>query len=100
MGHLLVKEAESWLIRILGNDEAQRKGAFGPMPSKQGDKAETNKAAGPTEENLDSIIIKLSSQIYVIDFYQKLGYEPVGDRYDEDGAPHQLCYKQVFLSKA
>ncbi len=31
---------------------------------------------------------------------RRLGYVPVGDRYDEDGAPHQLCYKQVFLAKA
>lgn len=30
----------------------------------------------------------------------RLGYVPVGEQYDEDGAPHQLCYKQIFLEKA
>ncbi|KAI0775338.1 acyl-CoA N-acyltransferase [Irpex lacteus] len=30
------------------------------------------------------------SQLYVKPFYAKFGYEPVGDEFDEDGAPHQL----------
>lgn len=32
---------------------------------------------------------QLHSQIPVIPFYAKFGYVPVGDRFDEDGAPHQ-----------
>ncbi|KIO15305.1 hypothetical protein M407DRAFT_247254, partial [Tulasnella calospora MUT 4182] len=32
---------------------------------------------------------QLHSQIPVIPFYAKFGYVPVGERFDEDGAPHQ-----------
>ncbi|KAG8927564.1 hypothetical protein FRC01_007248 [Tulasnella sp. 417] len=32
---------------------------------------------------------QLHSQIPVIPFYAKLGYAPVGDQFDEEGAPHQ-----------
>ncbi|KAG8953672.1 hypothetical protein FRC04_001876 [Tulasnella sp. 424] len=32
---------------------------------------------------------QLHSQIPVIPFYAKLGYVPVGDQFDEEGAPHQ-----------
>ncbi|KAI0346863.1 acyl-CoA N-acyltransferase [Trametopsis cervina] len=34
--------------------------------------------------------IRLHSQLYVKPFYAKYGYEPVGEEFDEDGAPHQL----------
>ncbi|TKY90189.1 hypothetical protein EX895_000187 [Sporisorium graminicola] len=95
LGHFLVRKAEEWLIQSLSSDEAAKQGAFGPRPSLQEHHSEVEKQA----QTLDSIVVKLSSQIYVIDFYKKLGYSPVGDRYDEDGAPHQLCYKQVFLAK-
>ncbi len=97
LGHRLVREAEAWLVKALESDEAQRQGAFGPMPSKQGADAP---AVAKDDQKLDSIIIKLSSQIYVIDFYKRLGYVPVGERYDEDGAPHQLCCKQIALTKS
>ncbi|SAM71861.1 uncharacterized protein UBRO_00260 [Ustilago bromivora] len=108
LGHLLVREAERWLLRVLGSGEAVKKGAFGPRPSKQGvaakggqeEEGERGEGEGDEEgKKLDSIIIKLSSQVYAIGFYKKLGYTPVGEQYDEDGAPHQLCYKQVFLEK-
>jgi len=33
--------------------------------------------------------IVLHAQIPVVAFYGKLGYTPVGDTFDEDGAPHQ-----------
>ncbi|KAI0692266.1 acyl-CoA N-acyltransferase [Cytidiella melzeri] len=41
--------------------------------------------------------IRLHSQLYVKPFYAKFGYEPVGDEFDEDGAPHQLmvCTLQI-----
>lgn len=66
LGHLLVRKAEEWLIGVLGSGEASKQGAFGPRPSLKvaGDDA-------AEEEKLDSIVIKLSSQIYVIDFYKK-----------------------------
>lgn len=68
LGNLLVRRAEAWLIEILGSDKASRQGAFGPRPSLQS----KEHAESETEpERLDSIIIKLSSQIYVIDFYKK-----------------------------
>ncbi|SPO20722.1 uncharacterized protein UTRI_00198 [Ustilago trichophora] len=100
LGHLLVRKAEAWLIDVLSSDEAQRQGAFGPRPTLQGDRQQSEESKAAKTERLESIIIKLSSQIYVIDFYKKLGYEPIGERYDEDGAPHQLCYKQVFLPRS
>ncbi|CBQ67558.1 conserved hypothetical protein [Sporisorium reilianum SRZ2] len=96
LGNLLVRKAEEWLLQVLSNDKASKQGAFGPRPSLQGEEQHTEPAK---EERLDSIVIKLSSQIYAIGFYKKLGYSPVGEQYDEDGAPHQLCYKQVFLAK-
>ncbi|KAJ7068581.1 acyl-CoA N-acyltransferase [Mycena amicta] len=43
------------------------------------DAAETNR---PAE-------IECHSQINVIPFYAKFGYVPEGERFDEDGAPHQ-----------
>lgn len=66
LGHLLVREAEAWLVEILGNDEAQKQGAFGPRAS-----AGHGKEGKEEEQKLESIVIKLSSQIYVIDFYKK-----------------------------
>jgi ElaA protein len=32
--------------------------------------------------------IRISAQMYLIRFYGGLGFEPVGDPYDEDGIPH------------
>lgn len=32
--------------------------------------------------------IKISAQVYLLKFYQELGFEETGDRYDEDGIPH------------
>lgn len=72
LGHLLVRKAEAWLIDILSNDEASRQGAFGPRPTKQHGKEHDAHADNVQQpERLESIIIKLSSQIYVIDFYKK-----------------------------
>nr|CDI51109.1 acyl-n-acyltransferase [Melanopsichium pennsylvanicum 4] len=73
LGHLLVRKAESWLMSILGSDEASRHGAFGPRPSIQNgkEKGQASDCDKTKAERLESIIIKLSSQIYVIDFYNK-----------------------------
>lgn len=70
LGHLLVRKAEAWLIDVLGSDQASKQGAFGPRPTKQGG-AEQAPTTNDETQRLDSIIIKLSSQIYVIDFYKK-----------------------------
>ncbi len=32
--------------------------------------------------------LKLSAQTYAIPFYERLGYQPVGEEYLEDGLPH------------
>lgn len=32
--------------------------------------------------------IQISAQVYAIPFYQKIGFEPLGDIYPEDGIPH------------
>ncbi|KAJ9103014.1 hypothetical protein QFC20_004822 [Naganishia adeliensis] len=37
----------------------------------------------------DKITIALHSQIHAIPFYEKCGYRSEGERFDEDGAPHQ-----------
>lgn len=68
LGNLLVTKAEAWLLQILSSDDAAKQGAFGPRPSLKGPEHEGGSA---NEERLDSIVIKLSSQIYVIDFYKK-----------------------------
>lgn len=69
LGYLLVKKAEEWLFGVLSSNEASKQGAFGPRPSLQDEEQHNEAAKGA--ERLDSIIIKLSSQIYVIDFYRK-----------------------------
>lgn len=72
LGHLLVREAERWLLQVLGSGEAVKQGAFGPRPSKQGSNAAGGDGQGEGEgKKLDSIIIKLSSQVYAIEFYKK-----------------------------
>ncbi|PWZ02851.1 hypothetical protein BCV70DRAFT_209365 [Testicularia cyperi] len=94
LGHFLVTEAEAWLLRALGDGKTQEQGAFGPPTTADGPSAPSDEV-----ETLNSIVIKLSSQIYVIDFYKRLGYEAVGEQFMEDGAPHQLCCKRIFLQR-
>jgi len=38
---------------------------------------------------------ELNSQMPVVRFYAKYGYEPVGDEFDEEGAPHQKMIKTI-----
>ena len=40
------------------------------------------------------IIVRLSAQQYLIDFYESLGFKTKGDGYLEDGIPHILMLKQ------
>lgn len=39
--------------------------------------------------------LKISAQCYLIDFYQGLGFKPVGEEYLEDDIPHIGMVKQV-----
>ncbi|PCH40862.1 acyl-CoA N-acyltransferase [Wolfiporia cocos MD-104 SS10] len=42
--------------------------------------------------------VKSHSQIPAKGFYAKFGYQPQGEEFDEDGAPHQLMVAQLSLS--
>lgn len=37
----------------------------------------------------------LSAQVRVKGFYEKQGYQGVGDPYDDEGVPHSLMYKEL-----
>ncbi len=51
-------------------------------------KALMREAIGRTLEKYPESDIKLSAQVYLIKFYGEFGFEPAGDRYDEDGIIH------------
>ena len=36
--------------------------------------------------------IRISGQVYALQFYKKLGFIPKGDEYLEDGIPHMNLY--------
>ena len=38
--------------------------------------------------------IRIGAQVYLLDFYQSLGFVPQGEGYDEDGIPHIEMLKQ------
>ncbi len=46
-------------------------------------------------KNLGFQQVELSSQVHAIPFYERLGYQPVGEIYDEAGAPHRKMVKPV-----
>lgn len=46
------------------------------------------KAINFIKNNFDSDFIKISAQEYALDFYKKLGFKVVSDRYLEDEIPH------------
>tara|TARA_R110002096_G_scaffold200639_11_gene384720 strand:+ start:14437 stop:14604 length:168 start_codon:yes stop_codon:yes gene_type:complete len=39
--------------------------------------------------------VELSSQTHAVPFYTDLGYVPVGEIYDEAGAPHQKMIRAL-----
>lgn len=41
------------------------------------------------KELYPGVPIKLSAQVYILDFYRKLGFKAVGDAYLEDNIPHK-----------
>ena len=46
------------------------------------------KAIHAARTAFDQARIKISAQCYLIEFYESLGFEPVGTSYLEDGIPH------------
>lgn len=40
------------------------------------------------KDHFNNDTIKLSAQTYLVNFYKKHGFKPVGDEYLEDGIPH------------
>ncbi len=47
-----------------------------------------NEAIRFTEEQYPQMGIKIGAQVYLKNFYESLGFEPVSEPYDEDGIPH------------
>lgn len=71
-GALVVRQVEIWLLRVIGS------------------------VATTTPPPPDEMIgIVISSQMPVVPFYEALGYKKVGEPYDEEGAPHSWCVKQL-----
>lgn len=46
-------------------------------------------AIAQSREQFGNMQIYISAQVYLLKFYQGLGFLPQGDRYLEDGIPHQ-----------
>ncbi|BDB72253.1 ElaA protein [Comamonas thiooxydans] len=46
-----------------------------------------------TESNFQGQGIRISAQAHLQNFYGSLGFQPVGDTYDEDGIPHIEMFK-------
>jgi ElaA protein len=43
--------------------------------------------------------IRINAQAYLRAFYSRLGFEPAGDEYDEDGIPHlQMVYRPLITT--
>lgn len=70
LGALIVRNAEIWLKSILSRIQSVS------IPS-------------------EPIGIVISSQMHAVPFYEKLGFEKTGEPYDEEGAPHSWCIKQI-----
>ncbi len=47
-----------------------------------------NEAIRFTEKHYPQMGIKIGAQVYLKNFYESLGFEPVSEPYDEDGIPH------------
>lgn len=58
--------------------------------------AEIMKAIIKEAEHLDYKSLNLSSQVYAVPFYEKLGFEVLGDVYLEDGEPHINMVKPLI----
>lgn len=91
LGARTVKEAEAWLLRILGEGGGDRQGAMGQGGEKIGQKEE--------DGSVQSLTIIISSQMHAKGFYEILNYTVYGEPYDEEGAPHTWCTKRIVYEK-
>lgn len=83
LGALVMHQVEGWLIaQYLRSEENIR----------VDDKSKTPSPPPPFN-------MVISSQQHAIPFYQKLGYSVYGDTYDEEGAPHNWCVKNLVDSR-
>ena len=89
---LAVRKAErpvlSWKIRQVAVEEEFRGGGFGRQLVLE---VIERALAQPVDT------LYLHSRVEVVDFYERLGFESVGERFEEVGIPHQ---KMVYSRKA
>jgi len=57
--------------------------------------AELIKAAVAVAQDLGAARAALGAQVYAIGFYGKLGFEPYGDVYADEGEPHQMMARTL-----
>lgn len=57
--------------------------------------AELIKAAVALAQELGATRAALGAQVYAIGFYGKLGFEPYGDVYADEGEPHQMMARTL-----
>ncbi|KAK0534227.1 hypothetical protein OC842_002699 [Tilletia horrida] len=81
IGELLVRESEKWVLNAISSQ----------LPSRSG----KGQVQGQGSSRSTKLVV--SSQMPVIRFYTRLSYLPVGEVYDEEGAPHQRLEKVVFF---
>ncbi|RCW49817.1 GNAT family N-acetyltransferase [Halanaerobium sp. ST460_2HS_T2] len=74
-----VSYEEASIGRVLVNKKYRREG-LGLEMMKQ--------AISFIKDNLNTELIRISAQEYILDFYKSLGFEIVSDRYLEDNIPH------------
>jgi len=76
---------EASIGRVLVNEDYRREG-LGLKLMQQ--------AISFIENNFASAAVRISAQEYILDFYQRLGFKVVSDRYLEDNIPHfEMLYK-------
>jgi len=90
LGALTVKEAEAWLLRVLAQGGGARQGAAG----QGGEKV----AGGEKQGSIQSMTVIISSQMHAKGFYEGMNYAVYGEPYDEEGAPHTWCTKQLVYA--
>ena len=65
--------------RVLVKNEYRRQGLGWKM---------MQQAISYIKNNFDSNVVRISAQEYILDFYQRLGFEVVSEKYLEDEIPH------------
>ena len=80
-----ISYSEPSVGRVLVNKNYRRSGIGAEM---------MKKAIEFVKDNFSEDKLRISAQEYILDFYRKLGFEVVSDRYLEDGIPHfEMIYK-------